>query len=176
MKGKDKKIVEKVFKEFIGYWDTDDAIIYAAMIFSFVEPSEKVRNSVKALQCKKAKDGRFRASRSSIEVERDYRFFLRELEHVLEREEMRYRKHFPEEKYPPRDYRDLILMLALILASQKSNITIKIDINELTRQIYGECENCSIKEICKEAFSIATEYVSNALKKLDFKVPKKEEE
>jgi len=176
MKKKDKKMIEKVFKEFTGYWNTDDAIRYTPILFPFVEPNEKVRNAVKALQCKKNKDERFRESRRSMEVERDYHFFLRELEHILEREEMRYRKRFPGEKYPPRDYRDLILMLTPILASQQSSVTVTIDINELNKQIYGECEKCPIKDICKEAFSIVTEYVSYALKELDFEVTEAEEE
>lgn len=176
MKKKDEKIVEKVFKEFTGYWNTGDAINYAPILFPFVEPNEKVRAALKALQCKKEKDERFRESRRSVEVEGDYHFFLRELEHILEREEMRYRKRFPEEKYPPRDYRDFILMLTPILASQKPSVNLTIDINELNKQIYGECEKCPIREICKEAFTILTEYVSYALKELDFEIVEEKEE
>jgi len=168
MKKKEEKILNEVFEEFTGYWDEDDALQYTPVLFPFVEPNEKVKDAIKALSCKKEKNERFRESRSAVEVEKDYHRFLRELEHILGREEMRYREHFPEEKYPPRDYRDLILMLALILASQKSTVTVNLDINELNRQIYEECEKCPIREVCKEAFSIINEYVSSALKELDF--------
>jgi len=163
---KEKKILDIVYKEFTNYWNERDAISYSPMLFPFVNPNEKVRDAIKALNCKKKKDERYSESISSIEVKRDYHFFLRELERILEREEMRYRTQFPEENYPPRDYRDLILILTPILASQKSTATINLDINELNRQIYVECEKCPIREVCKEAFNIITEYVSSALKEL----------
>lgn len=171
MNEKEQKIIEKVFGEFIGYWSVDDARQYAPLLFPFVEPEQKVRDALKALNCKKDKDERFKASRSSVETDRDSRF-IREIEYLLEREEMQYKKRFPEGER--RDYRDLLMMLIPTIAAQKGNISVSLDVNQLNTTIYGECNECPIRETCKEAFSVVNEYVSSALKKLDFEVPSKE--
>lgn len=175
MKNKDKKILERVHEELTnGYWKTADACSYAPQLFPFVEPDQKVRDALKALGCKDDKDNRFRESRRTIETERDHHHFIREIEHLLEREEMRYRKRFPEEER--RDYRDIFMMLVPTIAAQKSNINVNLDVNQLTESIYWECKECSIKETCKEAFSAITEYVSSTLQKLDFTIPSEKEE
>ena len=174
MKKKEQKIVEHVYGKYTSYWDADDALKHAPALFPFVEPKQDVRDALKALNCKKDKDERFRESRRSIETDRDYHFLVRELEHMMERESMRYKKEYPEESGRPA-YRDILMMLVPILAAQKSNVSVTLDINQLNQTIYGECEKCPIREICKEAFAIITEYVSFALKELDFQVPEKEE-
>lgn len=173
MKEKEQKILEKVYEEFRGYWDVSDAIHYVPKLFPFVEPEEKARDAIKALNCKKDKDERFRESRRSIETDRDYHFLMRELEHMMERESMRYKKEYPEESGRPA-YRDMLMMLVPVIASQKSNVSVSLDINQLNQTVYGECEKCPIRETCKEAFAIVTEYVSFALKELDLQIPKKE--
>jgi hypothetical protein len=173
MKEKKQKIVEHVYNEYTGYWDVDDAIEHAPALFPFVEPKQDIRDALKALNCKKDKDERFKESRRSIETERDYHFLIRELEHMMERESMRYKKEFPEES-GRLAYRDMLMMLVPVIASQKSNVSVSLDINQLNQTVYGECEKCPIRETCKEAFAIVTEYVSFALKELDFQIPKKE--
>jgi len=64
------------------------------------------------------------------------------------------------------------LSLMLTLRDGKN---INFDINQLHQSLYSECDRCTIREICKEAFPVVTEYVSYALKELDFQIPEKEE-
>jgi uncharacterized membrane protein len=99
-----------------------------------VEPKQDIRDALKALNCKKDKDERFKESRRSIETEKDYHFFIRELEHLMERESMRYKKEYPEERGRA-DYRDMLMMLVPVLASQKSNISVNLDVNQLNQTI-----------------------------------------
>lgn len=107
--------------------------------------------------------------RKSAETDRDSHYILREIEHLLEKENMRYKKKYPEEER--RDSRDIFMMLIPTLMSQKGNINITLDINELNSSIYGECQECVIRETCKEAFNVVTEYVSYSLNKLDIGIP-----
>lgn len=51
MEEKEQKILEKVFEEYTGYWDVDVALQYAPMLFPFIEPEQKVRDSLKAINC-----------------------------------------------------------------------------------------------------------------------------
>jgi hypothetical protein len=174
MKEKDKKIIRPVYKELTdGYWGIDDARKYTSVLFPFVEPEQKVRDALKALNCKKDKDSRFQDSRRTLETKEDYQHLIRQLEYIFERESERYRKKFPEGER--RDYRDIFMMLIPTLAAQKANISITLDVNHLNSTIYGECKECPIREICKEPLSVVTEYVSSALKKIDFEVPSEEE-
>ncbi len=174
MKEQEQKIMEVVFQSFTGiWWGVEHAQKHVPILFPFVEPKQTVRDALKALFCKKDKDERFRESRRSIETDRDYHPLIRELEHMMEREGERYKKGYPEESGRPA-YRDMLMMLVPVLASQKSNVNVTLDINQLNQTIYCECEKCPIREMCKEAFTIVTEYVSYALKELDFQIPKKE--
>ncbi len=47
------------------------------------------------------------------------------------------------------------------------DMTIRADPEKIYEEVYGECKNCTYdRDICNRAFSIVTEYTSNALKKL----------
>lgn len=174
MKEKDQKIIRMVYEEFTnGYWGSDDAMKYTSMLYPFVEPNQKVRDALKALKCKRDKDSKFQDSRGTLETRTSFRDQVRELEYILEREGKRYGKKYPEGE--KRDSRDMFMMLLPMLAASKPSISITLDVNQLNSQIYGECKECPIREICKEAFSVATEYVSYALNKLDFEIPQLEE-
>ncbi len=67
--------------------------------------------------------------------------------------------------------RELIeLRLPLLRAGDNAQIDanqLKEDINKLFN-IYEECRECSVREICKNSFPVVSEYVSYSLKKLDF--------
>ncbi|MGB9600457.1 MAG: hypothetical protein ACPL7I_07875, partial [Myxococcota bacterium] len=128
----------------------------------------KIRDAMKALNCKRAKDIRFRDSIRSVEIDRDYHSLIRELEQMLERQSMR----SVNEKRNP-EYRDIFLSLVPTLVSQRNNAGITLNINSLDQTIYGECEKCPIREICKEAFAIVTEYMSYALKELNLQISSK---
>lgn len=173
MEKKDTAAIKVIIKEFMnGYWGVGDVIKCASMLFPIVNPEQKVRDAVKAMSCKKDKDNRFSESRRSIKTGTDYHF-LRELEQMMQRESMRYEKEFLEER-GRRDYRDMLMILVPVLAAQKSNISINLDVNQLNQTIYGECKECPIREICKEALPIATEYVSFVLKEVGFETLTKE--
>ncbi len=174
MENKEKKtVLTAVHKEFTnGYWGSDDASKCTSMLFPYVEPEQKVRDALKVLSCKEDKDRRFQESRQTLETKEDSHHLIRELEYIFERESQRYGKKFPEGER--RDYRDSFMMLILTLAAQRANISITLDVNHLNSTIYGECKECPIREICKDALSVVTEYVSSALKKIDFEIPSEE--
>ncbi|MGC8926821.1 MAG: hypothetical protein ACP5QK_02760 [Myxococcota bacterium] len=168
MKGKELDILEEVYRRFRDHWDESIAIDYVPKIFPFVRPQKKIRDAMKALNCKRAKDIRFRDSIRSVEIDRDYHSLIRELEQMLERQSMR----SVNEKRNP-EYRDIFLSLIPILVSQRNNAGITLNINSLDQTIYGECEKCPIREICKEAFAKVTEYMSYALKELNLQISRK---
>ncbi len=97
MTNETNKVLVKIREEFTnGYWDSDDAQRYVPMLFAFIEPDDNVRQSLKALSCKKEKDQRYRQGNSAMESGRDFHCAFREIEHLLERYEERYRKRSPE--------------------------------------------------------------------------------
>ena len=161
-------IVAKVHEELTnGYWSSDDALKYTAQLFPFVEPEQRVRDALKALACKKDKDERFRRGQSAVESGRDFSHAFREIEHLLERYESRYRKRMEGEG---RDFRDMAMMLFPAMMSQKGACSVSLDVNALTETIYKECETCPIRDVCKEAFPVCTEYVGASLKDLDLPI------
>lgn len=163
-------IIKPVYKKFTdGYWDVDAALKYTSILFPHVQVDQKVRDALRALNCKKEKDNRFRELRRSAETDMNFHNILREIEYLLEKENIQYKKKYPAEE--KRDSRDIFMMLIPTLMSQKGNINITLDINELNSSIYGECKECNIRETCKEAFSVVNEYVSYSLNKLDFEIP-----
>lgn len=165
MPNKVTMVIVKVQEELTnGYWSSDDALRYTAQLFPFSEPDQKVRDALKALSCKKDKDERFRRGQSSIESGNDFRHAFREIEHLLERSESRYRKR-PEGE--SKDVRDMMMMMMPAVMSQKGTVSVNLDVNAFTETIYKECEDCPIKQICKEAFAVCTEYVSAVLHTID---------
>ncbi|MEK6754523.1 MAG: hypothetical protein AABZ02_00060, partial [Bacteroidota bacterium] len=167
MTNETNKVLVKIREEFTkGYWDSDDAQRYSPMLFAFTEPDDRVREALKALSCKKEKDQRYRQGNSAIESGSDFHPAFREIEHLLERYEERYRKRSPEGE--AREARDIVMMLMPALMSQKASASVSLDVNAFTQTVYKECENCPIRDICKQAFALCTEYVGKALKSMDF--------
>lgn len=157
-------VAAKVHEELTnGYWSSDDALRYTALLFPLVEPEERVREALKALACKKDKDERFRRGQSAVESGRDLSHAFREIEHLLERYESRYRKRMEGEG---RDLRDMAMMLFPAMMSQKGTCSVSLDVNALTETIYKECETCPIRDVCKEAFPVCSEYLGASLKAL----------
>jgi len=155
-----QEIIKSVYEQFTWHWDDDDAMRYSPILFPYVEPDQKVRTALKALICIKQKDQRFWELRRLIDTENSH-YTLREIKRPSEKENLRTIKTSPNE-----EREDSIPTLI----SQKGNINITLDINELNSSIYGECKECIIRETCKEAFGVVTEYVSYSLNKLDFEI------
>ena len=169
MDGKEVGILAKIYEELTnGYWDVGDARKYTAMVFPFIEPDTKVRDALKALNCKCDKDERFRESRRSIEQDKDSHFLMREFERLFEREGYRYKKLSPDDDR--RDLRDFAMLMIPTLAAQKSSINITLDVGQLNETVYGECKVCPIRENCKESFPVLTEFITTSLKKLGFEM------
>ncbi|KJR43056.1 hypothetical protein MCHI_001074 [Candidatus Magnetoovum chiemensis] len=171
MREVDNEILNTVFDKYKSlYWDIDYALKYSPRLFAFKEPDQRIRDAFKALSCKKTKDERFRDSRQAISSSEDDRGLVRELEYMLEKSESRYEKYTNRERD---DKRDLLMMLMPVITSQKSSKTILMDVNQLIESIYNECKECSIREVCKEAFVIVNEYVASALRSVVFTVSSK---
>jgi hypothetical protein len=135
------------------------------MLFAFVPANERVHDALKALSCKKDKDQRYRQGQAALESGRDFHHAFREMEYMLERYESRYRKRGPETEGA--DFREMAMMMMPAMMSQRGTVTVNLDVNAFTETIYKECEMCPIRDICKEAFAVCTEYAGAALKEVD---------
>jgi hypothetical protein len=164
-----EKLLQKIMKEFIGYWNVDDALLYTSKVFPFCDPDEHVRDALKALACKKDKDERFRLGQRAIEEASENRNVFRDIEYFMDRFESRYRKRSPEADV--RDYRDMMMMVLPTLISQKGNVSVSLDVNKLMELVYKECDTCPIRDICKEAFSICSEYIGISMRELNIDIP-----
>jgi len=176
MKDKEEKVIQQVYNKFTnGYWSNDYAYQYSPMLFPFAEPIQDVRDAVTALGCKKDKDNKFSESRRSIsDSQQDIHHLAREIERLIEEtgeRSLRYRKELPEGRYQD-TFRDMLMMMLPVM-SQKNVVSINLDINQLNQTIYSECESCQIRQKCREAFAIITEYVSHTLSELEFQIPTK---
>ncbi len=150
-----------------GFWKTADAARYAPMLFPLVDPGDNVRNALTAINCSEEKDQRLKLVRSFINKEKDARVFFQEFEDILSGNKDRLINTKTEDD-GARNYRDIIMMLlATNFASQKSRINITTDVTALFKSVYIECEQCIIKQQCKGAAGILTEYIVRALKELN---------
>ncbi len=154
MKEQEQQILKKIFKKVTETWSEPNAIAYVPILFSFVEPKEPIREALKALNCKKEKEERLEVIIRS--QEKDYHFFMREIKDLLGPDESRI------------DSKTVLIILSLMLALRGNNIN--LDINQLHQSLYSECDKCTIREICKEAFPLLSEYVYHALKELNFQI------
>jgi hypothetical protein len=149
-----------------GWWDSDKALKFVPMLFALVPADEKVRSALKALSCKKDKDQRYRQGQSALESGRDFHNAFREMEYMLERYESRYRKRSSESEGG--DFREIAMMMMPAMMSQRGGtVTVNLDVNSFTETIYKECEKCPIRDVCKEAFTVCTEYITTSLESLD---------
>lgn len=171
MTEKEQKIIGLVYKKYTdGWWDSEKALRFSSSLFTFVEPEDKIRDALKALSCKKDKDEKYRSGKSALEFGENSHHMFREIEHLMERYESRYRKGGERS-----ETKDIMMMLLPSLITQKGSVTVSLDVNDFTKMIYKECEKCPIREICKEAFPVLSEYVGKALVTLDFKTTSNDE-
>jgi hypothetical protein len=155
----------KIKEEFSnGYWSADDAKQFVPMLFAYVDPDDNIRTALKALSCKTEKDKRFSGVNSMKDTKVDFHSQLHEIEYILNRREDRYRKKDSESAGD--SSREMAMMLMTALLNQKSSITASLDINAITDSIYKECGDCPIRDMCKQAFVVCTEYVGKTLKSL----------
>ena len=167
------KLLNKIVKEYTGYWRVDDVLRYTAQVFPLHEPTERVRNALKAVACKKDKDERFRTGQRALEQASDARSGLRDVEFLMDRLESRYRKRSRESD--SRDMQEMKMMMMPSLMGQKGNVSVNLDINALMESVYKECETCPIRDVCKEAFMVCSEYIGVALRELDVDLPAEDE-
>ena len=68
-----------------------------------------------------------------------------------------------------------MMMLLPTLMSQKGNVSVNLDVNKLMESVYKECDTCPIRDICKEAFSICSEYIGISMRELNIDIPSSED-
>jgi hypothetical protein len=164
MNRKDQSLTDTIARDLKkGYWKASDAARYAPMLFPFVKPQEAVRQAVSAICCHEEKDQRMKALKYFVHKEREGQVFLKDFERILATDKDRLLAG-QDSKEDTRNYRDIIMMLlATNFASQKSTLTVSIDLSNLYQEVYKGCDQCKFEKSCGGASSVVTEYIVSAL-------------
>lgn len=168
MDRKDTPLINLIARELKkGYWKSTDAARYAPMLFPMVKPEDTIRDAVSAILCHEDKEQKMKSLKSFIHKGKETQHILKDFDQVLSgnRDRLLSNKENDENS---RNYRDIIMMLlATNMSSQKSTVALTADVTKLYSEVYSECDQCPLNKSCKQAFSMVTEYIADALIKLN---------
>jgi hypothetical protein len=163
----EKGVLDAVKEKFMGEYasrDEDDVLKLVPMLFSVVEPAEEIRTALKCLNCRLQKEKRSADVDRLVRSRDDLHMMVREFDHLFSEMRERYGRYEKEGMGRGWGFQDVAMMTTLVASMQRSAANVTLDASKVIGEIYGECEKCFDRDMCKGAYALLIEYIAKSIR------------